>query len=542
LSSAEDMSLVTTSRAASPSEPQAEEHAVEPGESETPASNPKPLLKANMVAQEVRVTATGTSTDKNAIERRLFTEETASVLICESGGVIRLSAAVAPGQLLLLKNVEAKREAVGQVKRKRADRPTSCYVELEFAEPAPRFWGREFSAAAALLPKAAQDAEAAKVVMSAEATADEPGELPGAPTEEELQAFKREVGTLQGQAALTETAAPGQQAPAALPTASSEAPSTMSMKDAPSTEAESVSDDSAGGALSKKSLPIENIATKMELTQAEQAQLPKPALDFSKSLPKPKRPLRARGSFTPGFRGGVLRLALLTTALLVTATGAAWYEHWIPWRSAAKKPADSLSAIAANAKRSPSLGGQGAATEPEFSNAKVASDAPVTSPGMPSRSVAKPNPVMAEPTDKTGVPTQPVASSGSAARLAIRKTSPGTNTAGNRSTAIPAAKAATEPVAPAAAEGDFVPPKLLNSVRAEVSINALRDFERGNVVIDAVVGSAGEVNFVSVLSGPHSLRPAAVESLKHYQYEPATRNGQPVPAHVTITIHFRFVP
>ena len=88
----------------------------------------------------------------------------------------------------------------------------------------------------------------------------------------------------------------------------------------------------------------------------------------------------------------------------------------------------------------------------------------------------------------------------------------------------------------------MLPPKLIKSVRAVASLEALRDFETGNVVIDAVIGTAGEVNFISVISGPPSLRPAAVESLKEYRYQPATRNGQPVPAHVTITIHFRFEP
>jgi len=56
------------------------------------------------------------------------------------------------------------------------------------------------------------------------------------------------------------------------------------------------------------------------------------------------------------------------------------------------------------------------------------------------------------------------------------------------------------------------------------------------------VGTTGEVNLVSILAGPPSLRAPAVASLKEYRYEPATRNGQPVPAHVTITIHFRFEP
>ncbi|MGC1604430.1 MAG: energy transducer TonB, partial [Candidatus Acidiferrum sp.] len=60
------------------------------------------------------------------------------------------------------------------------------------------------------------------------------------------------------------------------------------------------------------------------------------------------------------------------------------------------------------------------------------------------------------------------------------------------------------------------------------------------VVVDAVVGTSGEVHVISVISGPPSLREPAVEALKQYRYEPATRSGQPVPARVTITIHFHF--
>jgi outer membrane biosynthesis protein TonB len=47
---------------------------------------------------------------------------------------------------------------------------------------------------------------------------------------------------------------------------------------------------------------------------------------------------------------------------------------------------------------------------------------------------------------------------------------------------------------------------------------------------------------MNVLSGPRSLRDSAVETLKQYQYEPATQNGQPIPARVTVTIRFRFEP
>jgi len=89
-------------------------------------------------------------------------------------------------------------------------------------------------------------------------------------------------------------------------------------------------------------------------------------------------------------------------------------------------------------------------------------------------------------------------------------------------------------------ESTVVPPKLIKSVRAVASLDDLRDFETGNVVIDAVVGPDGEVHLISVISGPPSLRAPAMKAVKQYQYEPATQNGQPVPAHVNITIRFRF--
>ncbi len=438
-----------------------------------------------MVAHEVRVKATGVHPGKSAGERELFTEETSSVLVHENGGVIQLSAAVAPGQLLLLANVESKREVVAQVRRKRTNKPTSCYVELEFAEPAPRFWGMEFSAAAALLPKDAKDAEAA-LLISAEATADEPGEPPPAPTVEEVQALRREVEALREHLQL-------------IP---------------------------PGAAVTGKP-PIERDDVPTQWTPAERALLPKPSLDFSRSLPKARRPQWARGNFTPGFREGVLRLALLTTALAITAAGAAWYKHWIPWKSATKKPSISLPAIAVNPTTALPPGSREAAKElSELRNAKVASGTPEISPRMPSR--------------VTEFPAQPFASSGSTVQPAVSRASASATLPGKRATVRPTARATSDPIVASPLESVIVPPKLIKSVRAVASLDDLRDFETGNVVIDAVVGTEGEVHFIRVLSGPPSLRAPAVEAVKQYQYEPATRNGQPVPAHVNITVRFRF--
>src|SRR6266853_378325 len=537
LSSAEDMSLETTSPPASPSEPRLEEHAAEPQESEAPELNPTPALKANMIAQEVRVTASGVAHGKGTVERDLFTEETTSVLVFENGGVIRLSAAVAPGQLLLLTNVESKREVVAQVKRKRAYRPTICYVELEFAEPAPRFWGMEFSAAAAFLPKDAQDAQAAEMVTSAEATADEPGEPPAAPAVEEVQAFKREVGAQQVQ--------PNQQAQAAGPSAVPQATPTLGSENVPSTgsTANNRWQEISASAFRDKSLPIEKNPVATQWTAAEQALLPKPSLDFSKSLPRARRSLRARGSFTPTFRGGALRLGLFLSALIVTVAGAAWSKHWLLRKPEAQKGAVGSLVVAAKEKPSPLAGSP---TSPpvnlEINNTKVAGDVSSASANTPAGSTALPTPLPAEPKDAAESRTQPLASNNYRVQPAGKQTPLSISLAGNRSTVRLTAKTASGSVAPASVDSVIVAPKLIKSVRAVASMDALKDFETGNVVIDAVVGTTGEVSLVSVLSGPPSLRSPAVASLKEYRYEPATRNGQPVPAHVTITIHFRFEP
>src|SRR5262244_1980987 len=105
------------------------------------------------IALETPVVATGARPGDSA-KRELFTEETQTVLVFEKGAVIRLSAAVADGQLLFLTNKKTGKEVVTQVIRKRSFRPTSCYVDLEFTEASPSFWGIEFSKTAAPSPGA----------------------------------------------------------------------------------------------------------------------------------------------------------------------------------------------------------------------------------------------------------------------------------------------------------------------------------------------------------------------------------------------------
>ncbi len=485
----------------------------EPIGTEPLPTTPLPLLKPNAIAREVPVRATGISPEKNERGRQLFHEETSSVLVAETGGVIRLCAAVTAGQLLVLTNVETKREVIVQILRKRSYKPTMCYLEVEFVEAAPRFWGTEFSAATALLPKNTQDVETAALVITAESTADQPWVLPTAPDASELQMFKREMEELRGKPVLTEAPATNAEASVLAQLRGEVYPGSAIHEPghALSTEAILESGLDAAGAPA----PAKRAADPAPWEAAEQVETPQTVADFINSLPKSKRWQLPRGGFTPEFNRVLLVLAIL---LVVLGVGTAWRKNWLPWKSAAAKH-KKLTA---------------------YDNVRVVSDAPLTSAGMPAKSAPVSDAGATSPAEGSAAPVEAASPDVPVDRSASKKKASRALTAAKASSVRPAAKPVATLEANSGKDSAVVPPKLIHSVQAVASLEALRDFERGNVVVDAVVGTSGEVHFISVISGPPSLREPAVEALKQFKYEPATRSGQPVPAHVTITIHFHF--
>ncbi len=96
------------------------------------------------VALEIAVTVNGARSVDGTDKREPFSETTQTVLVFGNGAVIRLSSAVAPGQLLFLTNEKTKKEVVCQVVKSKNYRSVSGYVELEFTEPAVGFWGMRF--------------------------------------------------------------------------------------------------------------------------------------------------------------------------------------------------------------------------------------------------------------------------------------------------------------------------------------------------------------------------------------------------------------
>ena len=288
-------------------------------------------LRRNAVACEVQVTATGARPSEKGGKRELFTEETTTALVFENGGVLRLAAAVVPGQLLFLTHKETKREVVAQVTRKRDFRPMICYVEVEFSEPAPGFWGVEFSDAPALATAPLQQKESAGSAQDAEAIfSSEPIAPAPAPSvqeiamlNEEVEALREQLKLLQSQKATGNLPAP---APAAIPDSAQTSAPEPSRPAADVPAQAPVLAESHVTPLHASASPSMDVA---EPSFSEEDLLPKPALDFNAAKPPakfaPKREQRVAASHP-----AAMRKDLLFAAFVLLVAGAAWYQNLLP--------------------------------------------------------------------------------------------------------------------------------------------------------------------------------------------------------------------
>jgi protein TonB len=502
----------------------------------------------NPVALEVQVIATGARPGDSDSQRELFTEETTTVLVFESGAVIRLTAAVAAGQLLFLTNKESRREVVAQVTRKRDFRPTNCYVEVEFSEPAPGFWGLEFPEHPELVPANAQQQEAAELVQASRTIADKPSESAPAPSAQEVEALKEEVEKLRKQleSLQTKTATGNASAPAATappcaaPTSASPAAQTAAQPEASSKPSATPSEAPAGLSSAAPRVVPAPPALRQNTTSFEDKPFPKPEIRINRGTSAFERPGNPKSASSGRVRPPTVRISLLTAALLLVATSVAWYRHWIPQLPFSKKHSPKTSASTMTRPAPIVNSAPQKLADAHTDSATQTVGAPASPPSAPQSApaeAAKPSAllVLQPPARSDAASEVPAIEQKSTITPAVVK-HPVPRSSGNPS------EASATPISEGPA---FIPPKLIKSVRAVASPNALPYFDKSNtaiVTLNALVDSSGHVKSMKVLSGPASLREAAIGALKQYRYAPARQLGKPVPAHVTVTINFLFEP
>jgi TonB family protein len=101
-----------------------------------------------LVQAEIPVAVQGTShrsgsaaLGAGARSSETFIEQTTTAILFAHGAVVRLAEKVAPGQILILKHMASKAESACRVVSVKSNPSAKGFVELEFLQPAPNFWG-----------------------------------------------------------------------------------------------------------------------------------------------------------------------------------------------------------------------------------------------------------------------------------------------------------------------------------------------------------------------------------------------------------------
>jgi periplasmic protein TonB len=143
----------------------------------SPRVAPSPASRIAAVSAEIPIEIHGSRkspTDGHPIEA--FQEETVSVIVFPHGGVVRLAAEVSKGQMVAVTNLNTQRGMLCRVANVRTYPNLKHYVEVEFAQPAPGFWGVNFpqEVSSAAKPVTAEPQEVSPVARPAAPEPSEP--------------------------------------------------------------------------------------------------------------------------------------------------------------------------------------------------------------------------------------------------------------------------------------------------------------------------------------------------------------------------------
>ncbi len=457
-------------------------------------------------------------------------EDTRTVIIFPQGAVVRLSATVTQGELVVLTNNRTGTDVICRVTSVKTQPGIQNYVHLEFTQRALDFWEEASSAASG-----ASVRKPAAVTTPSPAPPDRASVTLGSKTADLPITEARPVPRASVAAAEAEVRA------------ASPAPKITALADAPAPDLREIS---------AKVPAIPPHAS--EVTPAPAAVHKQPPVvpsatprfqPFETAIPQKAAKSRS------------IILLAMAAAVLVAIGSVAGPELWKRYGSVI-----------------PGLQNAPAAAEPAPFAVPSETKAPVVKTSTDANPVApiastpvekaptEPPVVQSEPVQpfaeapKTQVKVEPVVRSAlnvgkiSAPRMKkptqINSSMPppvlssDPNTSSNiigqsLSATAPQASSLPAPLAPAPPKGgQLQQPKLLSSVAAVYPPLARAQGVQGDVTIDALIDANGKVSATNVLTGNPLLQKAAVDSLRLWKYQPAKLNGEPIPIHINVTIAF----
>lgn len=483
----------------------------------------------------------------------VFAEETCTVIVFPHGAVIRLSAAVAPGQMMMVTNRESRQVVPCRVVNVRNYPNVRGYAEIEFFQSVNDFWGSYTPHGTlnltARIPSAAQE----KLPFKSAEVASTPtgGSLCSSFSKEAISVFanaaaaspaplpvvRNKVESIESRAIQTPFDEKVVQLAAMAPTASeSRIDATMRNVSEPNPLV---------------SLSIAN-SNKLAVPSTQEHQRDESASEpsvrswnrglWSLLLGQVTTRTATDGMLSP--RRRVVFVCVIVTSLFMTGAAAIVFLHHGTAQPAATtqtSPTPVASTVSSIANTTQSL-------QPESNSSSVV-PLPIIAktdgfPGTHGRELAHyariSHPTVRMPSLERKIPNgmllaQPLVARRSVAAIdrnvppdlsgvesntgatAIQRVLAGSPVSGSRMKA-PKLVSRSVPIYPAMAKETGV---------------------EGQVTIDAVIDPTGKLTSMKVVSGALLLQQAALDSLRNWKYEPGYLDDKPVPVSTSITVKFR---
>jgi TonB family protein len=525
-------------------------------------------LRADAVSLEVPVRVHGShvieATKDAAARTEPFEESTSTMIIFPQGGVLRMSAKVIVGQMIVVTNLKSGQDAICRIVKVRAYGPNQSYVETEFTHRQVGYWGVQFASDPATASP--------KITLPKAEAKEKPVTDPGAKPAQDRPGFPSER-TLAGKKAPAQESGAG---PSSASTQGTDRKAGVStgVLGSPSSESGNLS----GG----DAFPVSTESgSEAGLSRGREGASTFGSFGSSSSL---KSAVASRELFVASAseevashpsEGAGKNLLVIGGVALVLLLGAGGY---FLFQQHASGPA-----VAAPAS-SPSP-----ATDSSSAPTSVAPASPAalqgqqTSPMSASTPEKRLSAAVPGSTASSGLgvapsQTQPAVHDAAASRAAESATALPEEPAPHHVAAVPSLFGVlnAHPVAPhsasqqsqAAPEVDSssfaaggpaslpgmppaqgglsapkvsasTPPRLLSSVAPEYPAIARQMSVEGRVIINAQIEPNGTVGQMKVVSGPELLRRSALDALSRFKYEPGRLDGVPTETQINVTVTFR---
>lgn len=446
----------------------------------------------------------------------VFAEETSTVIVFPHGAVIRLSTAVAPGQMMMLTNRNSNQVAACRVVKARNCPNAKGYAEVEFFLPNIDFWG-------GYVPQGTMKLAASPA--------------PGKSTEGFWNhGYSPEMINVLAKAASASRVAPGNIL------------NKVSAIGKPGQHAGMVT----SGSASQNSLPSLAAATSRKLAVASVHERQREGAanerswirDFLSSLPGQVVALSgADRNFSPKPR---MAFAWITVTCLLLMGGTGMY---LLHRGAAQSDATAQINPTPEATTVSSTANAAASAQTGSNSGTATLGVPIIAktenfPGSQAREFGY-----------NGRSSQPAKKTSSLERKILNDGKPlAAPAAARRSTVIgkelpPNVAAVNSNIGADANPGIFAAlmtpggrvkePKLIVQSAPNYPAMAKRTQVEGEVTVSAIIDITGKLTNMKVVSGSPMLQQAALDSLSTWKYQPASLNDKPVPVQTSITVKFR---